>query len=91
MSALFNKLSLKAKIIILVSFFLAGFAIFGGITYFTLEELRVNGPLYAQIVLGKDLVADILPPPEYILESHLITLQLLSAADPAEMQVLVTR
>jgi methyl-accepting chemotaxis protein len=36
-----------------------------------LSKLKVGGPVYAQISLGKDLVADILPPPEYILESYL--------------------
>jgi methyl-accepting chemotaxis protein len=36
-----------------------------------LSELKVNGPLYRQIVLGKDLIADILPPPEYVIESYL--------------------
>lgn len=34
-------------------------------------ELKVGGPLYQRIVLGKDLIADILPPPEYIVESYL--------------------
>ena len=33
--------------------------------------LRINGPIYSQIVLGKDLVADILPPPAYVLEAYL--------------------
>ncbi|HIJ63003.1 MAG TPA: HAMP domain-containing protein [Rhodospirillaceae bacterium] len=35
------------------------------------DALKVNGPVYGRIVLAKDLVADILPPPEYILESYL--------------------
>ncbi len=38
-----------------------------------LEKLRVGGPLYSQIVLGKDLIADILPPPAYVLEAYLET------------------
>ncbi len=37
----------------------------------SLDALRVGSPLYARIVLGKDLIADILPPPEYIIESYL--------------------
>lgn len=36
-----------------------------------LRALKIGSPLYAQIVLGKDLLADILPPPEYIIESYL--------------------
>jgi methyl-accepting chemotaxis protein len=35
------------------------------------KQLRVGGPLYTQIKLGNDLIADILPPPEYIVEAYL--------------------
>jgi methyl-accepting chemotaxis protein len=38
-----------------------------------LGQLKVNGPIYRQIVLGKDLIADILPPPEYVIEAYLET------------------
>jgi hypothetical protein len=38
---------------------------------YALQQLRVGGPLYSQIKLGNDLVADILPPPEYVLEAYL--------------------
>ncbi|WP_250680758.1 methyl-accepting chemotaxis protein [Geomonas sp. Red32] len=48
-------------------------------------KVKVNGPIYRQIVMGKDLAADILPPPSYILESYL-DLQLAQAGDAAERQ-----
>src|SRR5450432_1529938 len=38
---------------------------------YALQQLRIGGPLYMQIKLGNDLVADILPPPEYVLEAYL--------------------
>jgi methyl-accepting chemotaxis protein len=34
--------------------------------------------MYKEIIRGKDLVADILPPPEYIIESYLLSLQMLN-------------
>jgi len=40
---------------------------------FALKELKVGGPLYASIKLGNDLVADILPPPAYVIEAYLET------------------
>ncbi|CUW38206.1 Methyl-accepting chemotaxis protein(HAMP linker domain,194-258;Methyl-accepting chemotaxis protein (MCP) signalling domain,302-556) [Magnetospirillum sp. XM-1] len=49
-----------------------------------LGELKVNGPVYGRIIQAKDLVADILPPPEYIIESYLTASQAL-AAGPAEL------
>jgi methyl-accepting chemotaxis protein len=36
-----------------------------------LAQLKVGGPLYSQIKLGNDLIADILPPPEYVIEAYL--------------------
>jgi methyl-accepting chemotaxis protein len=38
---------------------------------YALSELKVGGPLYANIKLGNDLVADILPPPAYVIEAYL--------------------
>jgi methyl-accepting chemotaxis protein len=46
------------------------------------QKLRVNGPAYHQIVNGKDLVADILPPPLYVVESYMLALE--AAVHPAE-------
>lgn len=37
----------------------------------SVQILRIEGPLYSRIVLGKDLIADVLPPPEYVLEAYL--------------------
>jgi len=43
--------------------------VFTGI--YALSDVKVGGPLYDHIKLGNDLVADILPPPEYVIESYL--------------------
>ena len=37
----------------------------------SVDRVRVGGPMYTQIVQGKDLVADILPPPAYVIEAYL--------------------
>ena len=42
----------------------------------TLWDVKVNGPRYKVIALGKDLQADILPPPEYILEAYALTMEI---------------
>jgi methyl-accepting chemotaxis protein len=49
-----------------------------GASNYALSQLKVGGPLYDKIKLGNDLVADILPPPEYVIEAYLeatLTLQ----------------
>jgi len=58
-----------------------GAVVFTGI--FALSEVKVGGPLYNKIKLGNDLVADVLPPPEYVIESYLEAT--LALNNPAEM------
>ncbi len=36
------------------------------------SQYQVNGPVYKNIIKLKDLTADILPPPEYIIEANLV-------------------
>jgi len=48
-----------------------------------LSQLKVGGPLYDRIKLGNDLIADILPPPEYVIESYLEATLVLH--DPAKL------
>ncbi len=69
----------------------AGFFIFSAFAFFTLNQLKVNGPLYERVVQGKDLIADILPPPEYIIEAYLVSLQLTEATEAAKIEQLSTR
>ena len=54
------------------------------IWWLAFDTLKVNGPVYSQVVQVKDLVADILPPPEYILESYLEVAKA-QTADPSEL------
>src|ERR1700704_3656858 len=64
-------LSIKAGVTIFGIVVALGFSAVVLAGALALSNLKVGGPLYGQIVLGKDLIADILPPPEYILESYL--------------------
>jgi signal transduction histidine kinase/DNA-binding response OmpR family regulator/HPt (histidine-containing phosphotransfer) domain-containing protein len=43
------------------------------------ERVRINGPLYKAIDGGQAVVADILPPPLFIVESHLAVFELIDA------------
>ncbi|HZV65770.1 MAG TPA: methyl-accepting chemotaxis protein [Telluria sp.] len=84
-------LKLSHRFIILIGIFAVGFTAYGASSLRTLSELKVNGPLYQAIVQNKDLVADVLPPPEYIIESYLVSLQLASAANATEQSALIER
>ena len=65
----------------LVGAFVLVLILTGLLSYFTLSRLKVNGPVYSQIVLQKDLLADILPPPMYIIESYLTIMQMPGESD----------
>ena len=87
----FKHLNIRTRFLLLLALFLTGFLLYGGWSFRTLDALKVNGPLYQRIVQSKDLIADVLPPPEYIIESYLVSLQLVSARDKAEQDQFVTR
>lgn len=68
-----------------------GFIVFGAFAFFTLNQLKVNGPLYDRVMQGKDLIADILPPPAYIIEAYLVSQQLFDATDEVRIGQLSAR
>jgi methyl-accepting chemotaxis protein len=86
-----NTFSLSQRFTLLIGAFAVGFAIYGAWSFKVINELKVNGPVYQRIVQGKDLIADILPPPEYIIESYLVTLQLAGTEDAHTRTALVDR
>ncbi len=75
-------------LIALVVTSIAGLSLEG---YMTTQKIRVGGPAYQEIVMSKDLLADILPPPEYIIESYLTLHLLPDFSAPSERQALVDR
>ena len=90
-----DKLKVNTKINILVALSAVALFIYGVFSYSTLNEAKVNGPYYNDIVQSKDLIADILPPPEYIIESYMMTLftanEVDAGASPERIQQLADR
>jgi methyl-accepting chemotaxis protein len=91
MSSFIRNLKLSHRLAVLVGVFVIGFSGYCAWSFKTLNELKVNGPVYQRIVQGKDLIADILPPPEYIIESYLVSLQLATAEAKEEQDGLAAR
>ncbi|MGZ8165328.1 MAG: methyl-accepting chemotaxis protein [Methylobacter sp.] len=86
-----NQLTIKMRFIIIVAALVTGFSLFGFATFKGMTTLAVNGPVYQRIVQGKDIIADVLPPPEYIIESYMVALQLTHVSDAAEINALISR
>ena len=76
-----RNIRIKRKLWLLVGLFSAGLSVFGFVSFSLTNAVKVNGPLYLDIVQGKDLVADILPPPEHIIESYLNVFQTVEALE----------
>ncbi|KQS83833.1 MULTISPECIES: methyl-accepting chemotaxis protein [unclassified Rhizobium] len=57
---------------------IAGLVLSIGIKTHAFNKLRVNGPVYTQVIYGKDLIADILPPPLYTVESYMLAMEAVS-------------
>jgi methyl-accepting chemotaxis protein len=88
---MFNNFTIKSRFGVILSTLIIGFTLFGLATLNAMQTLNVNGAIYQRIVQSKDLIADILPPPEYILESYLVVLQTLNAENEAEVETLKKR
>ena len=54
----------------------------------TIDEVKIRSPLYQDIVSYKDLLADILPPPAYLIESYLTCFELTKAKGPEQDELL---
>ena len=86
-----RNLGVGRKLALLIGVFILGFGAFAGLSFRTLSTVKVNGPVYADIAQGKDLVADILPPPEYIIESYLLVLQMTQEPDATQLADMTRR
>ncbi len=91
----FNRQSVGAKLYSLVGVFALSFLAYGVWSHNTLQLAKVHGPYYQQIVQGKDLLAEVLPPPVYIVESFLYAIRLHDLcedkASKAEMEPILAK
>ena len=81
----FKNWSINAKLGTLVGCVILGVGAAQWYSHSAMERTKVGGPIYKEIVMGKDLVADILPPPLYVLEAYLTTKQMQTAKNTAEL------
>lgn len=86
-----NSLKVRTKLTILTSILILGMIIYGLLSTATLQKLAINGPYYKQIMLSQELIADILPPPSYIIEAFLLSYQEVDETNPTDLQRLLKR
>jgi signal transduction histidine kinase/ActR/RegA family two-component response regulator len=64
---------------------LSAMLLIGVVLIWSINALRIGGDSYQKIISDKDLIADVLPPPLYVIESYLIFKEVLQAQHEAEM------
>ncbi|MGX4803273.1 methyl-accepting chemotaxis protein [Bradyrhizobium guangdongense] len=77
------RMTISRGIVVFGIILVLGLAAVIGTSNYAVQHIKVGGPLYDTIKLGNDLVADILPPPEYVIEAYLEAT--LAIRDPASL------
>jgi hypothetical protein len=81
-------MKISTKMVALVAIPIVALLAFSAFSYITNHAVAQGGVATS---LDKDLTADVLPPPEYLVESYLVALQMMSETDPAEFAALEKR
>jgi methyl-accepting chemotaxis protein len=83
--------SLVARMSATIAIFAAVLIAFALFSTYTRTRVQVGGRYYNQIVQGKDLVADVLPPPAYIVEAYLLSYQIANTPRAEDRTRLIKR
>lgn len=86
-----NNLKIRSKLAILAGTAILGFFCYSIFGYSVIHKIAVGGLLYDEIVTNKDLLADILPPPAYLVETYLIIKQIQTEKDELQIRSLINK
>jgi methyl-accepting chemotaxis protein len=83
--------SLGQRLFLITGFALCGLILCASLSVWTINRVKINGAAYQEIILTKDLIADILPPPEFIVEAYLTTHEMADETNPARLEEMEAR
>jgi methyl-accepting chemotaxis protein len=75
-----SRISVRSVMTVVALGLFAGQATMGVATWWSQEEAGYGGRAWADVVQAKDVIADVLPPPAYLVEAHLAAHRALSTA-----------
>jgi methyl-accepting chemotaxis protein WspA len=81
--------SFRFRMLLLLGLFLAGYIFTHAMYLIMLSRVRINGTLYDDITLSKDLLNDLNPPTLFIRSPNLLAYQMLEVRGPEELRKLV--
>jgi Methyl-accepting chemotaxis protein len=65
----FDRLSIKHKFLFLVTGALLGLTFLTLFSIYSIKQISINGPVYERLKINQDLIADIMPPPMYLVDA----------------------
>ncbi|MDJ0975220.1 MAG: methyl-accepting chemotaxis protein [Planctomycetota bacterium] len=65
-------MTFKKRFVLIGALFVVGYAAMLLISWGIVEEVRIGGATYEQVVTDKDVIADVLPPPRFMIEPYLL-------------------
>ena len=83
-----KNISVAKKFAILIVLVFVGMTGLYSISTYTITKSSIGSSTYQSIASSKDLLADILPPPLYVIETYLDALQIISTSDAAGLEKL---
>ncbi|HEX4355831.1 MAG TPA: methyl-accepting chemotaxis protein, partial [Polyangiales bacterium] len=83
-----EKLTIRKKLLYLLTVLMFGLGAECYVIESTVSQVRVHGPAYKRITATKDLIADILPPPAFIVETYLLAHEQLEEPNASARQKL---
>jgi methyl-accepting chemotaxis protein WspA len=86
-----GQFSFRARFLTLGAIFILGYAALIVVVGTTLGRVRIGGALYNEVVQDHDLLADIAPPPKFIVEPYLLCYQIADAEDVGQRNALIAR
>lgn len=73
---LIRDMKISRKLSLLVSLFIVCILLVSAFSFYAINKIKINGELYQEIISGKNLIADINPPPAYIIEAYALILEI---------------
>jgi len=83
------RLSIKTRLTGLAVVLAIGALLLAVYVYATIETVKVNGPYYSDISLGKDLITDIVPPRANIVEPFLLVYLMAEETEPGTRKAII--
>ncbi|MSR33924.1 MAG: methyl-accepting chemotaxis protein [Phycisphaerales bacterium] len=81
-------MTFRRRFALIGSVVLLGFVALFLLASSTMNTVMVNGPIYQTLSRDKDIISDILPPPEFIVEPYLVVCQMNGAKSPEALKQL---